>query len=283
MINAGNAYRLPGTPGLGILKHVITYVPGLDLFLDSTAEAVEFGYLPLQELDKPVLLTKTGQIARTPAHQQDRMSTRLRFGISPEGSASFSFKEKTQGVRAELSRHLIRNAKPENLKQLARNWLKLAGLEGHGSLAPGNIDDEPPHELSLNGDIENLAALPGPTGMRAYTDFGSGISSVFAVLTRENERRQPFACLSDQIDEEAEFTFPAQTSIISLPKGIRVSNDFFDYESDYRLEKGRLVAKRFYKGHFPTSVCLPENFKRMKPDFSRILKDLRSQVILQGQ
>ena len=38
LINSGNAYRLPKIPTLGVFNHVITYVPSLDLYLDSTAE-----------------------------------------------------------------------------------------------------------------------------------------------------------------------------------------------------------------------------------------------------
>ena len=61
LINSDNAYRLPRVPTLGVFNHVITYVPSLDLYLDSTAESIAAGYLPSSDLGKPVLLTSERQ------------------------------------------------------------------------------------------------------------------------------------------------------------------------------------------------------------------------------
>jgi hypothetical protein len=40
LINLGNSYELIKTPTLGLLNHVITFVPSLDLYLDSTAATI---------------------------------------------------------------------------------------------------------------------------------------------------------------------------------------------------------------------------------------------------
>jgi transglutaminase-like putative cysteine protease len=72
LVNNGNAYRVPSTPTMGVFNHVITYIPALDLYLDSTAESIAAGYLPAGVLGKPVLLTKSGTMARTPFNQQEK-------------------------------------------------------------------------------------------------------------------------------------------------------------------------------------------------------------------
>ena len=67
LVNLGNSYTLAKVPTLGVLNHAITYVPALDLYLDSTATAIAAGYLPIPVLGKPVLLTQSGELAKTPA------------------------------------------------------------------------------------------------------------------------------------------------------------------------------------------------------------------------
>ena len=58
LINAANSYWRPSVPvSPGIYNHAITYVPSLDLYLDSTAQVVPFGLLPFLELGKAALVT----------------------------------------------------------------------------------------------------------------------------------------------------------------------------------------------------------------------------------
>lgn len=97
LINLGNAYVLPKVPTLGLLNHVITYVPSLDLYLDSTATPIAAGYLPIQELGKPVLQTQSGERGHTPYHQQSNVNTTLSFKIDGKGAADFTHASTAQG------------------------------------------------------------------------------------------------------------------------------------------------------------------------------------------
>ena len=54
LINSGAAFLLPQLPTPGIFDHVITYVPSLNVFLDSTSRFAPLGTLPNGDLDKPV-------------------------------------------------------------------------------------------------------------------------------------------------------------------------------------------------------------------------------------
>src|SRR5471032_2335228 len=67
LINGGNSYKLSPVASLGQFNHAITYIPSLDLYLDSTAESIGAGYLPVWDLDKQVILTKSGTLGHTPA------------------------------------------------------------------------------------------------------------------------------------------------------------------------------------------------------------------------
>src|SRR5476651_1257282 len=100
LINGADVYRLPAVPTLGVFSHVINYVPSLGLFLDSSADAVAAGFLPGQDLGKPVLLVESGALSRTPESQADVSRNRLRFDIASGGSSQFHFTKVIAGMPA---------------------------------------------------------------------------------------------------------------------------------------------------------------------------------------
>ena len=55
LINFGNEYVLPGPPTMGVLNHVITWLPEFSIYADTTAGVAPFGVLPFQEYGKPVV------------------------------------------------------------------------------------------------------------------------------------------------------------------------------------------------------------------------------------
>src|SRR5262249_46424894 len=89
LTRVGTAYTLPSVPVFGVLNHVITYIPSLNLYLDSTAASVAFGFLPREMLDKPVILTKSGQTGHTPATQPHKVETAITIQMAEDGAATF--------------------------------------------------------------------------------------------------------------------------------------------------------------------------------------------------
>ncbi|HTC30732.1 MAG TPA: DUF3857 and transglutaminase domain-containing protein, partial [Candidatus Acidoferrum sp.] len=57
LINAEDAYTLPPAPCIEAFNHVITYIPSLDLYADSTSPYTAFGELPMGDAGKPVVQT----------------------------------------------------------------------------------------------------------------------------------------------------------------------------------------------------------------------------------
>jgi transglutaminase-like putative cysteine protease len=55
LINSGSSYTLPEAPCIEAFNHVISYIPSLDLYADSTSEYTPFGSLPLSDAGKPVI------------------------------------------------------------------------------------------------------------------------------------------------------------------------------------------------------------------------------------
>jgi hypothetical protein len=281
LINLGNAYRLPSAPSLGVLNHVITYIPTLDLFLDSTATNVEFGYLPVADLGKPVLLTKTGTLASTPSSQFLRLDHQLQIKVAPDGAATFAFRAEIQGAQAELARAGMRDARPSDRDQVVRRWLQQLRLEGSGTLDIGNvIDTEGSYQLRASGKIDDLVSFPGPVALPLVTSIAGGIATTVANLSKEAIRTQPFECVSAELEETSEIDLPGSTSIVSLPKGTSVTSKFFDFRSEYRLNGLKVSVGRTYRSHFPSIVCQSADYSDMKPALAQIMNDLRSQMIV---
>jgi transglutaminase-like putative cysteine protease len=283
LVNLGTSYRLQEVPTLGVLNHVITYVPSLDLFLDSTAEAIAPGYLPLSLLDKPVILTKTGRTIRTPAAQKDTTVSSTEFLITTSGAADFTHTSTISGWEAEWSRYLMRNIKPSDRDLAVERILQQYGQKGSGTIDVGNVEgsgDE--YEMKIKGHTENLINLPGPIGIPTISSFGAGILSQVMRLASEKERTQPFLCLSGESREESIFLVPKEIAVVALPKSVAIHDAYFDYTSDYAQRDGAVVMRRYYRFHQPRMVCTPEDFNAMSSAVAQIIRDFRNQVIVQS-
>jgi hypothetical protein len=283
LINNGNAYRLPLIPTLGIFNHVITYVPSLNLYLDSTAESTAAGYLPSGDLGKPVLHTKTGVLASTPSRQREKNRTSTWFDIGSDGRSRFKVAKTTSGAIAEPYRQAVRDTRQSEREQFVQRMLQGLGQKGHGVFDPGKLDstsDE--YRVSFSGTSENFINLPGPTGMATTYNFWGGLGEMVFTFGQEKERRQDFVCAAIDAEDELGFRFPKGARIIALPKPLALSDRHFAYRSSYTRKGNAVVIKRSLTFRHDGIVCSPDDYRRMQPALDSMMRDLRSQVIVQG-
>ncbi len=283
LINGGNAYRLPSTPTLGIFNHVINYVPALDLFLDSTAEAIAAGYLPPNELDKPVLLTKTGVIGRTPSSQAERHRTVTTFKVHKNGSSQFMIARETRGAVAEPYRQAVRDTKQSDRDLFVQRLLQGFGQKGVGVFDPGKLDgNSDEYRMALSGTSENFLSLPGPTGLGTLFNFWGGLGDTVFSFVQEKERRQDFICPAVEIEDDTRFEFPRGVSILALPKAVTVRDDNFNYSASYVRTGSTVAVKRRVAFKHRGMTCTPAEFKRMQPALDQMIRDLKSQIIVKA-
>lgn len=282
LINAGNAYVLPKVPTLGLLNHVITYVPSLDLYLDSTSTPIAAGYLPIPELGKPVLLTQTGERAQTPSSQQGKVDTTMTFKINAKGAADFTHDSIAQGWSAELNRFIFKAMQPADRNQLVQQILSMYGQSGSGVIETDSLEGTSnTFKSTINGRTENLVNLPGPTGVPTLSSLAGGIGqSVFSLIV-EKDRTQAFTCLSGEISEEARLEFPGKVKILAVPKAASVKQAGFDYRSTYVKKANTVLITRHYVFAKPDILCTPEDFAAMQPAIEGMVNDLKSQIIVQ--
>ncbi len=283
LVNLGNAYVLPKVPTLGLLNHAITYVPSLNLYLDSTAEGIAAGYLPVPVLDKPVVLSKSGDVGHTPTSQEGLVENSLLFKVSSKGAADFSHTSTVIGWAAEVNRYGVKSMKPADRDLLIQQVLASYGLNGSGTFDAGKFEGSGQgYEMSMAGRVENLINLPGPIGVLTMSSLAGGIAqSVFSLLM-EPERTQAFTCISGVTEEQARFEFPQDVSILAAPKNVTLNHERFDYSSTYAREGNAVVVKRRFDFKQPGAVCTPDDFKSMKAMAEAAANDLKSQIIVQS-
>jgi transglutaminase-like putative cysteine protease len=283
LINNDNAYRVPRIPTLGIFNHMITYVPALNLYLDSTAESTAAGYLPPSVLGKPVLLTKTGVLAATPASQAERNVTTTWFDILPDGSSRFEVAKTTVGAIAEPYRQAVRDTRQADREQFVQRMLQGLGQKGYGVFDAGKLDGTgDDYSMAFSGTSENFVNLPGPTGLSTTYNFWGGLGETVFNFGQEKDRRQDFVCPAINAEDELGFKFPKKTRIIALPKPLTINDADFAYRSNYTRKGNTVLVRRQLRFRHASMVCSPEDYRRMQGALDRMMRDLRGQVIVQG-
>ncbi len=283
LINLGNAYTLPVAAALRVINHVITYVPSLDLYLDSTASSIAPGYLPPQDLDKPVLLTRTGELARTPATQPGKLSSELVFKIDDKGAADFTQISHAEGWRTEAMRGAIRSLQPMEREQIIQKTLRSYGQTGGGTLQTDALEgDALIFKSTLAGRTENLVNLPGPMGVQALSRLGSNIALDVQALAAEKVRAQGFTCFANENVETARFEFPASVNILAVPKTVSLKGADVTYEARYEQDGHTVLVSRTLTFSHPTAVCSPDWFKANQPMIEAMFNDLKGQIIVQA-
>ena len=112
LISSGTIYTLPSVPGYGVINHIITWLPDLQQYADSTASNVEFGFLPSSDMNRPAVLVGQGVLSRTPATAFMTRNTDLSVKVELDGSASFTYRMEAAGASTEQARAMLRTQTP---------------------------------------------------------------------------------------------------------------------------------------------------------------------------
>ncbi|MFM9435549.1 transglutaminase-like putative cysteine protease [Janthinobacterium sp. CG_23.3] len=284
LLNNGNVFQLPGVPTLGIFNHIITYVPGLDLYLDPTAEAIAAGYLPERDLGKPVLLTKTGRLAATPAAQPGRSRNAITFQIGKNGNSLFRVAKTSAGASAEPYRQALRGIGQAERDALVERMLQGAGQRGYGVLDPGRLDgggDE--YQMVFAGVSDSVANLPGQAGVATSFSFWGGVTEAVLALAQEKERSQDYVCPAVDSEDQSGFEFAPEVAILALPAALALRQDRLDYRADYTRAGNTVTVRRRLVFSPPGMVCTAADFQRLRPMVERMLRDLKSQIIVEAR
>ncbi|AME26010.1 MULTISPECIES: DUF3857 domain-containing transglutaminase family protein [Burkholderiaceae] len=287
LVALGSVYTLPSVPGYGAsaINHIITWLPGLNMYADATASAVEFGYLPLAEMDRPALLVGDGTLTRTPPTQPLSRDVRLQIAVAPDGSAAFSSQVEDGGWSAGPERAILRHAAPQRRQQIGDARLHATGLRGAASLTASDLDATgTPVTTTIRGTLDDVVWSTGTTALPALTSLSGGIASQVENLLAERVRTQPFVCIGGNFNEVAQLSLPKTVRVNDVPADTNISDTFFTYSSRYVFDPATnlLQTERHLQANFGKQVCSPAEFAAMQPALKRIERDTKSQVVVKS-
>jgi len=285
LIGLGSVYSLPSVPGYGAgaINHIVTYLPDLGMYADSTASSVEFGFLPLADMDRPTLLVDTGALSRTPATQALSRSARLQIDVAPEGEASFAYWVEDAGWSAEIERMNLRLANAQRRDQIAADRLRYTNLRGAGALTTGDVDaTSGPFATTLRGTLDDVVWPTGTTALPALTSLSGGIATQTRNWLAERTRTQPYLCVGGAYDEVSQIVLPKAMQVVEVPDDLDLTSGFFHYRSRYVFDPASNVIQvsRTLDARFGKQVCSPDDFQTALPALRKIERDTQAQIIV---
>jgi transglutaminase-like putative cysteine protease len=285
LIGLGSVYALPSVPGYGsgAINHIITWLPDLNVFADSTASGVEFGFLPLADMDRPALLVDSGTLSRTPATQALARTARLQIDVGPQGEASFAYWVEDAGWSAEIERMNLRLANAQRRDQIAADRLRFTNLRGAGALTTSDVDATGgPFATTLRGTLDDVVWPTGTTALPALTSLSGGIATQTRNWLAERTRTQPYMCIGGRFDEVSQIALPKHMRVAELPDDVDLTTGFFRYRSRYLLDPTTNVIQiaRTLDAHFGKQVCSPDDFQAALPALKKIERDTQEQIIV---
>lgn len=284
LINAGNLYVLPRIPVVSAVNHVINYIPGLNLYVDSTAGGIPFGLLPLVDVGKPVLWAVDYQRGThtpviPPGTNQQHMKTVLT--IHADGTAQGRVDVSVGGLYAAALRAQMRSLPPGASARLVQ-----AVFEREGRSGSGTFEGSDPGPLRSRYHYTARFVLPAfldPAAPGAFAIgpvfFSEAPVSSYALQALLPIEHSPVACANGYSSEEYVYHFPARLKLLAVPKDLDVHNDFLAYHARYRLRGHTLTVTRVFDDRTPVAVCSPARARAYRALAAKALANLRQQVL----
>ncbi|WP_175817879.1 DUF3857 domain-containing transglutaminase family protein [Burkholderia diffusa] len=287
LISLGSVHTLPSVPGYGgsAINHTITWLPDLNMYADTTTPNIEFGFLPLADMDRPTLLVDEGVLARTPATEALARTSRLQIEVAVNGTATFAYWVEDSGWSAETERTSMRLATWRRREQIAADRLRLTNLRGIASLTTSDVDATAgPFSTTFRGTLDRVVWPTGTTAVPALTSLTGGIATQVRNWLAERTRTQPYLCPAGQFDETAQIKLPYNVRVLDMPDDLATQDQFLDFSSRYVFDPTTKIIQvtRRLTVRFAGQVCSPADYAASRSTLERIDRDVQSQVIVRS-
>lgn len=281
LINVGDYYVLPKLPEF-VFGHVITYVPGLDLYLDSTAQFAPFGVLPSSEFNKDVVLTGLNKMGKTPPMlaRENGFNTSILLKVQTDGT--IQGKSQTLVFGKDEVDFRVRQSSDQVAPQVEVINRKLRGvsLTGVGyihSSDPSNLDK--PIEFSTTFTLDPVSNFPGPAAMPIPAGLAFGVITGAMMQKPKDKIDYPVSCSSKSLSNHYEIEFPPHIKITHVPDNVSYSDEVVQYTATYIFKGNKLDISRELVYQNKTMVCGETENELKKKFFPVFQRDMRAQVI----
>jgi transglutaminase-like putative cysteine protease len=281
LINSGTTYTLPKVGAHGPINHVITYVPSMDLYLDSTSAFTSFGSLPFSDMDKPVVLTALGKMGRTPRTTATNNVSRVKVAMRmlPDGSIEGESRSSLTGVAEIASRAARFNARNSPEEDVVKELLFRFNETGIGSIA--NADPEAlgrPYWVESKFRLDALSNVPGRGAIAMPVGLAPGYIAWIGSDKPLRRRLMPYACRSQTVEEKYIISLPPNVALDEIPRGVKYRDGAARYESSYRRAGRTVSVERKLVVQRDSHVCEPGENKRWDALHRVVQRDLRAQI-----
>ncbi|MBL8261547.1 MAG: DUF3857 and transglutaminase domain-containing protein [Xanthomonadaceae bacterium] len=285
LVNAGDVHVLPKTPVASMVNHVITYVPSLDLYMDSTSSTEPFGSLPASVAGKRVLLVRGYRDdTATPMPQRGNNSQRMRarMAIAEDGSVQGDVNMHINGRVAVAVRESFREAGDRVRKDMVRDYFRSSGMIADGTVRV-EAPDAMPEQITLDVDykVDDMVVLPGGFMVSPWFMNPMAISSIVSAQLPDPVRPAGETnCGGTRSEESYEYTLAPSLRIAAVPPDVSLSEGPVSYTARHRLEGQRLIVERTLDDRTPGPVCTAEYNAAYGRLMAQIMKNLRAQVVI---
>ena len=277
VLHEGPAYRRP-------LNHVITYIPSMDLYLDSTARFAPFGQLYDEIYDKPTVLVALNEYGRTPKMNatDHRVTANVTMTMASDGRIEGSSTTDWAGapeIESRLSRFYAQN---KSMESIVNGLLFRFNEMGRGDIQhtpPLEIDK--PYKVDAQFQLEPIADLTRPGAFAIPVGVAPGRIGIMTVYKPLAKRQFNFVCNSYIDEENYRLNLPEGLKVTSLPRDISYADQHIRFESRYTQEGQSLIVKRTLTVDYPTRVCTPVDHDQYVKAVQVLRMDQRAQVMFQ--
>jgi transglutaminase-like putative cysteine protease len=283
LINTQDGYRLPRLPINSYFDHVITYVPSLDMYLDSTSQFAPFGTLPDGDMGKPVLLTATGQIGKTPAHHplRDFTQTDVSLALRADGSVSGRSTMQMEGYLQVSARGAQFEASNREQASIVNRMLDRYQESGTGEVqASAPLDLDSPWQVTSVFLLDPVVNLPAPSAMTIPAGVTPGRIRAIAHYKPPLVRRFPAACSSNKHTESISLQFPANVQVERIPANVNFRLGALTYTASYALQGSTLKVHREFVSQRASPSCNAQDDQHWLALRDAVRQDLRAQIFL---
>ena len=287
LVGVDRRWKLPGVPDF-VFNHIITFIPSLNLYADSTSQFSRFGQLPEIYVGKMGLKTQpvagTQQFAPITSHASEgQMSTQVEITVNADGSATGTAEAQPSGSMEIALRSLFAHLPEGQEEAIARAVLAKINESGSGSFSR---DD--PHDLSkpfayqTKFTISSLVSLPGPGAFPVPDGLRLQRVADLAPAGSLASRRYPWACgIPGERKETTRVSLPPSMHITATPKDVHLRNDVGSYDAHYELSGNVVTATREFAHTFAGEPCDDARYQQFRALTQAIERDVRAQFLFQ--
>ena len=284
LINSSDAYTLPDAPCIEAFNHVITYVPSLSLYVDSTSPYTSFGSIPPGDQGKPVVKTidfKGIEHTPMPNWKETGSSTATVLKLQSDGSGVGQTTISAKGQNADSWRYGMLYLQPNMEDSWVRRALSQNGFAGTGTLDEGDLKNRTDtYSYSTKYKISDAINLPGPGAIYVQSPFDRvGSITSFLYDVSEPDPTVNFGCGGGYAKSELTIVLPKDVKVLAMPKNAEIKGKYQTYRATFQQKDGTVTAVREIEDRTPGPVCAPSVAADYKKFTTAVRKQLRSQLL----